>query len=321
MRVHNHLVVYPFEDHRFYHAAQGGILRVNHLDVLRADHNIYPLEFAEPLVHTVELPARKLHQAVLKHHSVQNIALSDKISDKRILRFIINILRASHLLDVPIIHNNDGIRHGERFLLVMGHINEGDFKRLLYPFQLNLHLLAQLEVQRPQRFIQQQYPRMVDQRACNRDPLLLSARKLVDVAAVIPRKVYQLQHLLYTGFPFIFRYLAQLQPKLNIFKYIQMRKQCIALEHRIDIPFMRRQVVDPKSVKKNVTRLGMDKSTDRPEGCGLSTAGRAKQGNELLVTDVEIQSDENGFPIKIDRNVSQAYNIAFFHLCIPLCGI
>ena len=65
----------------------------------------------------------------------------------------------------------------------------------------------------------------------------------------------------------------------------------------------------------------MDKSTDRPEGCGLSTAGRAKQGNELLVTDVEIQSDENGFPIKIDRNVSQAYNIAFFHLCIPLCGI
>ena len=44
-------------------------------------------------------------------------------------------------------------------------------------------------------------------------------------------------------------------------------------EHCIDIPFMRRQVVDPKSVKKNVTRLGMDKSTDRPEGCGLSTAG------------------------------------------------
>ena len=100
-----------------------------------------------------------------------------------------------------------------------------------------------------------------------------------------------------------------------------MREQRIFLKHRVDMPLVRRHVVDTHTVKKNVTRLRTDETANRPERCGFSTAGRPEQSNEFFVTDVEIKSDEDGVAIEINGNVSEAYNVVFFHLCIPLCGI
>ena len=44
--------------------------------------------------------------------------------------------------------------------------------------QLDLHLLAELEVECPERFVEQQHLRPVDERAGQRDPLPLAAREL-----------------------------------------------------------------------------------------------------------------------------------------------
>jgi hypothetical protein len=46
----------------------------------------------------------------------------------------------------------------------MGDIDEGNAQLALQGLQLGLHLFAQLQVQRAQRFIQQQYTRLQDQR-------------------------------------------------------------------------------------------------------------------------------------------------------------
>ena len=109
------------------------------------------------------------------HDAVDDVALADKVGDKRIFRFIINILGRTHLKDVAVIHDDDRIRHGKGFLLVVRHINKGDLKRLLHTFQLNLHLLAQLKIKRAERLVQQKHPRMVDQGARNCNALLLAA--------------------------------------------------------------------------------------------------------------------------------------------------
>ena len=55
-----------------------------------------------------------------------DIAVADKVSDKSILRFIVNILRRSDLLDIALIHNNDRVGHGQCLFLVMCDINKGN---------------------------------------------------------------------------------------------------------------------------------------------------------------------------------------------------
>ena len=53
---------------------------------------------------------------------------------------------------------------------------------MLQPLQLDLHLLAQLEVERRQRLVEQQHLRPVRQRAGERHALLLAARELAGAA-------------------------------------------------------------------------------------------------------------------------------------------
>ena len=53
---------------------------------------------------------------------------------------------------------------------------------MLDPLQLELHLLAQLQVERAERLVEQQHLRPVDERAGERDPLLLAAGELARAA-------------------------------------------------------------------------------------------------------------------------------------------
>lgn len=60
----------------------------------------------------------------------------------------------------------------------MGHKNKGDPECLLKFFQLDLHLFTQFQIERAQRFIQQQHAGFIDQRTRNGNALTLAARKL-----------------------------------------------------------------------------------------------------------------------------------------------
>ena len=64
----------------------------------------------------------------------------------------------------------------------MGDEDEGDADLALDALQLDLHLLAQLEVEGAERLVEQEHARVVDERARQRDPLLLPAGQLVRLA-------------------------------------------------------------------------------------------------------------------------------------------
>jgi hypothetical protein len=66
----------------------------------------------------------------------------------------------------------------------VGDEDEGDAEPL-QRLQLLLHLLAQLQVERAQRLVQQQHLGLVDQRARQRHALALAARKLPGLAVAI----------------------------------------------------------------------------------------------------------------------------------------
>ena len=70
--------------------------------------------------------------------------MSDKVSNKGVFRLIVNVLRCANLLDIALIHNNDGVRHGKSLLLVVCDVDEGDTELVFEADELILHALAQL---------------------------------------------------------------------------------------------------------------------------------------------------------------------------------
>ena len=60
----------------------------------------------------------------------------------------------------------------------MSDVDEGDPDLALDPDELELHLLAQLEVEGAERLVEQKDGGLVDERTRQRDALLLSARQL-----------------------------------------------------------------------------------------------------------------------------------------------
>ncbi len=67
------------------------------------------------------------------------------------------------------------IDHG--LLLIVRHVHERDADVLLDPLELDLQLLAQAQVERAERLVEQQRARAVDQRAGERDALLPGRRR------------------------------------------------------------------------------------------------------------------------------------------------
>jgi hypothetical protein len=96
----------------------------------------------------------------------------------------VDLGRAADLLDPAIRHHGQAVGHGERLLLIVGHIQECDPDRFLEGLELYLQGLSQLRVQGPQRLIKQEDRRVQDEARASH-PLLLASRELVGKASQI----------------------------------------------------------------------------------------------------------------------------------------
>ena len=67
----------------------------------------------------------------------------------------------------------------------MGHVDERDPDLALERLELELHLLAELEVEGAERFVEEQHRRLVDQGPGERDALLLAAGHLPGTPALV----------------------------------------------------------------------------------------------------------------------------------------
>ena len=71
-------------------------------------------------------------------------------------RPLVQRLGLAQLLVAPVVHHGDAIGHRHRLLLVVGHVDERDADLALDALELDLHLLAQLEVERAERLVEEQ---------------------------------------------------------------------------------------------------------------------------------------------------------------------
>ena len=186
---------------------------------------------------------------------------------------------------MAVAHDRDAVRHRERLLLVMRDQHEGDPRLLLEALQLALHLLAQLQVEGRKRLVEQQHAGLGRQRTGQRHALLLAARELGGPAAGKPLEPHHGQGLGNPDADLRRRPLAHLEPEGDILRDVQMGKQRIALEHRIDRPLLRREGGHILRADADAARRRRLEAGDEAKQGRLAAARGAQQGEELVVAD------------------------------------
>ena len=113
----------------------------------------------------------------------QHVRRADEIGDEARLRALVDFLGRADLLHLAVVEHGDAVGHRQRLALVVRDEDEGDAERLLQGLQLFLHLLAQLQVERAERLVEQQHLRLVDEGARQRHALPLPAGELARACA------------------------------------------------------------------------------------------------------------------------------------------
>ena len=124
------------------------------------------------------LPADELRRPV----DVEQVGCADEIGDETGCRLLVELARGAELLDAARVEHGDAVGERERLFLIVRHEDEGDAEIALDLLQLDLHLLAELEVQGTERLVQEQHLGLDDRGARECDALSLTAGELRGLA-------------------------------------------------------------------------------------------------------------------------------------------
>ena len=103
---------------------------------------------------------------------------ADEGGDELVRRRVVKLERRADLRDDTLVEHDDLVGEGHRLRLVMRHIDHRRAEIGVELRQFEAHLHAQFGVEVGQRLVEQENLGLAHQRAADRDPLALAARKL-----------------------------------------------------------------------------------------------------------------------------------------------
>jgi hypothetical protein len=151
-------------------------------------------------------------------------------------------------------------------------VHEGDPDVLLDALELDLQLLAQAQVERAERLVEQQRPRAVHERAREGDALLLAAGELRGPAAAEPAELDELERLGDAAAHLGAVDLPALEAEGDVALDRQVREQRVGLEDRVDVAPERRALRDVIAAEEHAARGGLLEPADHAQGRGLAAA-------------------------------------------------
>ena len=167
-------------------------------------------------------------------------------------------------------------------------MHESDAEFVLEALQLAAHLEPQELVQRRQRLVEKKHLRIGDERAGQRDALLLASGKLGRHAVLEMVELHALQHLRRTRAPLVLPDAAHLQIEGDVVENGQMREERIALEHHRRSALDRRLADDHLVADPHLAGSGRLVARDHAQDRRLAAAGRAEQAAIGSVRDRQV---------------------------------
>ncbi len=185
--------------------------------------------------------------------------------------------------------------------------HERDAELTLKRFQLVLHLLAQLVVQRGEGFIQQEQARFVDHGAGNGHTLLLTTGKLMRLALGKRLQLYHAQGFGNPRWDLAGRCFLHPQAKRHVLKHGHVREQGIALKDGIDVAIFGWNLGYVLVLKMDMAVIDAFQPGDKAQDGGFAAAGGAEQREKLTVIDGQIKVGNDIFAIETFTNSFQLH--------------
>ena len=277
-------------------------------DRLRADRELYRLaRLQRPVVASVDRAHRRLHPdgqaaAVVTRaagawrigHEPDDLAFdqvraADEARDLHAARAQVDVFRRPELGEPALEHHRDAVRHHHRLGLVVGHVERGDADPLLQLADEDPHLVAQHRVEVGQRLVEQQQPRLDDQRPGERHPLLLAAGELPRIALQHAAQLDHAQHRVDPLADLRLADAAHLQSEREVALDRQVREQRVVLEHHADVAALRRLAGDFLAIEQDPSRIRIFEAGHAAQRGGLAAAARAEQRDELAFGGGEVE--------------------------------
>jgi hypothetical protein len=120
----------------------------------------------------------------------------EKFGDEIRLRGALDILRRATLLHDAVMHDHRQVGHGEGLFLIVRDEHSGDAQPLLKHSQPHPQFLSYLRVERSERLVQQQHPRLDCECAGQRNALALAAGKLARITVLQSLKLDERQEFI-----------------------------------------------------------------------------------------------------------------------------
>ena len=225
---------------------------------------------------------------------VEPIVRADETGDERRVRLVVKLLRRADLLEAPGVHHRDMIRQHKRLGLVVRDVHERGAKGGLQLLQLDLHVLAQLQVERAERLVQQQERRLQHQAARNGHALLLPAGELVDTLRLRPGQAHAFEHLRDPPCDLVARHAAPRQAVTHVVAHRHHREQRQVLEHHVHRAAVRGHAVHRPATDADVAAVRRNEAGDHAQQRRLAAAGGAEDREEAAALDAERKFVDGG---------------------------
>ena len=169
------------------------------------------------------------------------------------------------------------VGHGERLALIVGDVDEGDADALLDGSQLRPHMLAQLEIERGERFVEQQHMRLGTERPRHRDTLLLAARKLMRELLAVARQSDELEQLVGAAAPLGLALALHLHGEGDVLPHPHQGKQCQVLEDQCGRTLIRADAGHVVAADPDPAAARFLEARDGAQDGGLAAARRTEE--------------------------------------------
>ena len=173
--------------------------------------------------------------ATVGDRSVEDVGIAEEFRREQAVRAKIEVLRRADLLDPAVIQQADPVGHRHRLVLIVGDVEDGDAEPAVEALDFQLHLVAQLPVERAERLVHQDDRGRIHHTARQRDPLLLAAGKLARQPARHLRQLHDVKSARDRGGDVGGPHPPHPQRKRDVFENRQMREQRIVLKNDADV--------------------------------------------------------------------------------------
>ena len=219
--------------------------------------------------------------------AVEEVGVADERGDERGAGRLVDLGGGVDLLDAALVHDGDAVAQRHGLALVVGDVEEGDADLVVDEVELDLHVLAQLQVERGERLVEQQHLRVVDERPGDRDALLLPAADLVGLLVLVAVHLDEVEHGVDFAVDLLARLARDAQAEGDVVADAQVREQRVVLEHGVDAAHVRRQARDVAPVEEDAAGVRLLEAGEDAQQRRLAAAAGAEQGVELAALDLQ----------------------------------